>query len=277
MKFIRQFLFIFITGTLIASCNTSDQITTPISPPATTGYKSLFIGHSFFRPFANNIDDHAQSAGFTDHSQNVFIAGGENGAPEAFWNDSTKREQIQAILDEGNIELFGMTYHGTYPTITGYKNWVDYALIDNPDIQFFIAVPWMKNPGSYETSEMEGLWEDIHINTLHVMIDTLRTNYPNNIFYCIPYGHAAIELKGLHESGDLPDINNLISDFETSLFIDLGGHPGKILVELGVLIWLEAIYGVDLNSYEYNSDFTTDLRTIASEIMAAHDPVYNAF
>ncbi len=135
----------------------------------------------------------------------------------------------------------------------------------------------MGNPGSYETSEMEVLWEDFHTNTLHVMIDTLSADYPNNIFYCIPYGRAAIELKGLYESGDLSDVNNFIGDFETSLFIDLKGHPGKILVEFGVLIWLEAIYGVDLNSYEYNSDFTTDLRTMASEIMAAHDPVYNAF
>jgi hypothetical protein len=109
------------------------------------------------------------------------------------------------------------------------------------------------------------------------MIDTLRADYPNNIFYCIPYGRAAIELKGLHESGSLPDVSNLIGDFETSLFTDLGGHPGKILVELGVLIWLEAIYGVDLNSYEYSSDFTIDLRPIASEIMATHDSEYNAF
>ena len=68
-----------------------------------------------------------------------------------------------------------------------------------------------------------------------------------------------------------------MGDFETSLFVDTFGHPGKILVELGVLIWLEAIYGVDLNAYEYNSDFTTDLKTMASEIMAAHHPAYNAF
>jgi len=248
-----------------------------VSPPATTGYKSLFIGHSFFKPFADNIDDHAQAAGYTDHSQDVVYAGGANGSPEALWNHVTRRERIQAILDEGDLELFGMTYAGDYPTLTGYKNWVDYALIDNPDVQFFIGISWGRNPGSYETSEMDARWEDFETDTLHPMIDALRADYPNNTFYCIPYGRAALELILLYESGDLSDVSSFIGEFETSLFVDTTGHPGKILVELGVLVWLEAIYGVDLNLYEYDSDFATDLRAIASEIMATHDPVYNAF
>jgi len=223
------------------------------------------------------MNEHARLAGYTDHSQDVVTSGGATGSPEALWNNETKRLQIQAILDEGDIELFGMTYHPDYPAITGYKNWIDYALTCNPDVQFFIALPWVQNPGSYESSELAVLWEDFHTSTLHAMIDTLRADYPNNTLYCIPYGRAALDLQGLYESGNMTDVSRFIGDYDTSLFVDTLGHPGKILVEMGVLIWLEAIYGVDLNTYEYNSDFSTDLKTMASAIMAAHDPVYNAF
>jgi hypothetical protein len=89
---------------------------------ATTGYESLFIGHSFFRPIATGLPFHAAAAGFVDHDQTVLGAGGANGAPQALWEDPVKRAAIQAVLDTGNVELFGMTYASAYPTTEGYEN-----------------------------------------------------------------------------------------------------------------------------------------------------------
>ena len=96
------------------------------------GFNSLFIGHSFFRPFAEAMEGHAAAAGMTEHEQSVVFNGGANGAPEALWNNPSKRSDIQAVLDSGEVELFVMTYHPDYPTLIGYQNWIDYALEQNP-------------------------------------------------------------------------------------------------------------------------------------------------
>lgn len=89
------------------------------------GYTSLFMGHSFFRPVANGLAVHPLQAGIAGHSQTVFFAGGCNGAPLSLWNNPVKSAQIKAKLDTGNVELFGMTYHGCAPTTEGYELWID--------------------------------------------------------------------------------------------------------------------------------------------------------
>ncbi|NND67317.1 MAG: hypothetical protein HKN19_07010, partial [Halioglobus sp.] len=85
------------------------------------GFTSLFIGHSFFRPFAQGMPDYSAAAGITGHTQTIVFSGGASGAPEALWNNASKRAQIQGELDGGDIELFAMTYHPTYPGTIGYE------------------------------------------------------------------------------------------------------------------------------------------------------------
>ncbi|MEM9467801.1 MAG: S-layer homology domain-containing protein, partial [Actinomycetota bacterium] len=87
-----------------------------------TGFESLFIGHSFFRPMALQMADLAPAAGFADHEQTVIFSGGASGAPLGLWNQPAKRAEIQGVLDSGTVELFGMTYHPTHPTLEGYTN-----------------------------------------------------------------------------------------------------------------------------------------------------------
>ena len=62
----------------------------------------------------------------------------------------------------------------------------------------------------------------------------------------------------------------------TSIFTDNLGHPGTILIDLGILVWLPAIYGVDLTNYSYGPTYSIDLKPIAQSIMDDHDPDYNA-
>ena len=93
----------------------------------------------------------------TGHSQNVELSGGASGAPLALWNDAAHRANIQAVLDSGDVDVFGMTCcdwqltPGGDPvldpegnpilSLEGWQTWFDYALAQNPDTEFFIGYP----------------------------------------------------------------------------------------------------------------------------------------
>lgn len=245
-------------------------------PDAITGFESLFIGHSFFRPFADGLDDHTAATGFPDHAQQVVFSGGASGAPEGLWNNPAKRAEIQAILDDGDIELFGMTYHPSYPSLTGYRNWVDYALEANPDTRFFVAMPWLPDPGTYDAGVYAATWHLAHEALGHGIIDSLRAEYPGVDFYGIPYGQAAVELFSRYDAGQLPDVESLVSTNGDGVFRDAFGHADDILVDLGTLVWLRAIYGVELADYDHDPGYITDLMALADQIMDEHDPAYDA-
>ena len=241
-----------------------------------TGFNALFIGHSFFRPFAEGMPDHADRSGIDNHQQEVVFAGGPNGAPEALWNNSSKREEIQSILNAGDVELFVMTYHPDYPTLTGYRNWIDYALEQNADTRIAVAMPWGTYPEDFDTSTYESLWEAYYAGEYADGIDALRRMYPQTELFSIPYGQSAIELRKLLDAGELPEVENMTSADRSGIYTDQLGHAGDILIELGRLVWLRAIYGIDLEDYPYESGYSVDLREIATVIMDEHDPEYDA-
>ena len=91
---------------LLTSC-TKEENPEPIQ---TQGYNMLLIGHSFFRPYAENLDNLATEANLYKHNSTIVFRGGENGRPINFWNDSTSEEHqlIKSTFDQGNIEVFGM-------------------------------------------------------------------------------------------------------------------------------------------------------------------------
>ena len=127
------------------SCNKDDnQIGETTQPIETQGYKMLLIGSSFFKPYAEKLDDLSIIAGFENHSSTRIIRGGDNGRPINFWNDSNSNEhlQIKAALDAGNIDIFGMTAGNEAEDRTeGHRAWINYALQNNPNIIIFIAIP----------------------------------------------------------------------------------------------------------------------------------------
>lgn len=262
-----------VTG---AAGATVDPLIAIFRPDINTGFNSLFIGHSFFEPFAAGMPSHAAQTGFSTHSQNIVFGGAGSGAPQALWENAGKRLQIQGILDEGEVDLFGMTYHYDYPSLEGYRNWVGYALEKNPDTRFFIGLPWLPSPGISDAASYAADWAELHVSVSHSIVDSLREEFPGVDFYCIPYGQAAVELRNLFAAGNLPDVESFVSASGDALFRDSFGHADDILEDLGRLIWLRAIYGVDLQTYAYDPGYQTDLKAIAQAIMDAHDPVYNA-
>ena len=244
------------------------------------GFKSLFIGHSFFSPVARGMPDLVAGAGIAGHSQLVVFSGGNTGSPLALWNDPTKSAEIKAYLDGGDVELFGMTYASS-ETGEGYENWINYALEKNPTTRFFIGIPWFTFPSLTADSAIYlNNYKTTYTTTWRDYMDDLRALDPGVDIFSIPYGQAAGELRVLFDAGNLPNspgsVVNLTGPAESSIFIDALGHGGSITLALSRLVWLNAIYDVDLLTTTigtYSNDFKAIAQTV---IMDAHDPAYDA-
>lgn len=244
--------------------------------PPDQGFQSLFIGHSFFKPFADGMSNYTAAAGIPGHSQTVIFSGGATGAPQALWENAAKRAQIQGVLDSGEVELFGMTFHPSYPSTEGYENWIDYALAKNPNTRIFLALPWLTDPANYDAATYASTWAGAHGGFWLDFVDSIRALYPGVDIFSLPYGQSAGELRLLFADNNLPDTQHLIGSASNSIFTDSLGHPGNILRDLGRLVWVSAIYDVDLSTYSYGPSYTTDLNAIAASILAGHDPAYSA-
>ncbi len=252
----------------------------------TQGYNMLLIGNSFFRPYAERLDILALEAGFENHNSTTIIRGGENGRPINFWNDSNSPEhnQIKAALDQGNIELFGMTAgHEMENPTEGHRAWIEYALQNNPDVNIFIAIPQIDYPADWEERA-----EEFGFNTIYELydyfvddlvhnsiVDQLREEFPTTTIFTIPTGRVSNRLDLMNMNDELLDDITRFGPIETSLFTDEKGHQGDIIREAGGLLWLKSIYDVDLSSFEYDTGFETDLHAIAQEVSNNHDSNYS--
>ena len=252
----------------------------------TEGYEMLLIGNSFFRPYAEKLDELAIEAGFENHSSTRIIRGGDNGRPINFWNDSTTVEhnQIKATLDQGTIDFFGMTAgHEPDDRIEGHRAWIEYALQSNPDINIFIAIPQIDFPADWdERAEEFGFDSILELYPFFVndivhdsMVDQLRIEFPSTNIFTIPTGWTSVHLDQMNMNNQLLDNITRFGPQETSLFTDDKGHQGDIIREAGGLLWLKSIYDVDLNMFDYDTGFETDLKAIAETIVNGHDPNYS--
>lgn len=251
-----------------------------ISCGGTSAPEELFMGHSFFKPFAQNMEDLQESQGYNPRSSELVFSGGQNGAPQALWEDDRNRRTIQGLLDGGNVELFAMTYEGTYPSEEGYHNWIGYALQRNPDVQFVLALPWLDYPESEDYVDAKSYadtWHSAHDTDWLDLVNSLRNAYPNNEFISLPYGQSAVELRNLFEADSLPDIDALTSNTDDAssendrgIFVDAKGHADQILVDLGTLVWGEVLYGIEASNDLIDASYQTDLAAIATAIVDEH-------
>lgn len=233
-----------------------------------SGYRSIFMGHSFFAPIARELPFHMTQLGFSDYIQHVESSPGETGTPLALWQDDGHRTNVQSLLDTGDIELLAMT---ASPVLEGYTVWVDYALSKNPNTKFVIGTPWLDFPAdyfdaeSYETTIKEAIETKIQVD-----IETLRMLYPEVEFINLSYAFAATELRHMLEAEQLPGVTELIgTNPETSLFRDTKGHGHEdgLLLDLAELIWLTSIYDINLANYQYDSGHGIDLKQVAQDIV----------
>lgn len=247
-------------------------------PEPGDGLNALYIGHSFGRPFAEDLTGVASDAGI-DHSQNIVFSGGASGAPQALWDDVGHRTEIQGLLDGGDIDVLIMICcsesfieDGTEPAI---RLWMDYALAQNPDTAFALSMLWIDFPESYaDSTEYGDLWHEAH-GVWHELIASLREDYPGVEINCLPHGHAAVELRHIFEAGELSEVDELRRSNRDNegIFTDEKGHADDILRDLGGLIWLRSLYDVDLTGHPIGEDYETDLIGLAERILAEDDYV----
>ena len=243
------------------------------------GKKVLYIGHSFGRPFARELPSFVEMAGIDNHVQEIVFRGGPNGSPQSLWEDPKVRVEIQDILAEGDTDLLVMiccseNFLESRQSDWAVENWIDYAVSVNPDTDFALALPWPDYPEDYENNEAysERIIE-AHASAWHPFIDDLRALYPQSEIKSIFHGRAAVELRGLFESGSLPEISKMTSKRPPGLFTDRKGHAGQILLDLGTLIWLGTIYDIDMNDFPVSElkingeSYETDLLGMAQEIL----------
>tara|TARA_B100001287_G_C22603320_1_gene491500 strand:+ start:152 stop:1000 length:849 start_codon:yes stop_codon:yes gene_type:complete len=279
----RKIIFIIASLMLVfASCDNDEGSSQSIK---TDGYNILLIGNSFFRPYAEKLDDLSTIAGLENHISTLITRGGENGRPINFWNDSNRIEhlQIKATLDAGNIDIFGMTAgHDPEDRIEGHRAWINYALQQNPSIKIFIAIPQIDFPADWEQRAEEYGFDNIvelydyFVNDIvhQEMVDQLRDEFPSVEIFTIPTGWTSVNLDQMNSNNELLDDISRFGPQPSSLFTDPKGHQGDIIREAGSLLWLSSIYGIDLSNFSYETGFNTDLQEIAEQINYNHDPDY---
>ena len=282
----RKNLWIVAFMIVFLSCNKEDD---PLEETLETqGYNMLLIGNSFFKPYAQKLDEMAVDAGFVNHISTRITRGGDNGRPINFWNDSDSAEHsiIKATLDQGDINIFGMTAGHDFdnPTdrIEGHRAWINYALQNNPNIKIFIAIPQIDFPADWEQRAQEYGFDtiqelyDYFVNDIvhNEMVDILRIEFPSTKIFTIPTGWTSVNLDQMNINNELLDDITRFGPQSTSLFVDNKGHQGDIVRETGSLLWLNNIYGVDLNTFSYETGFNTDLHEIAKQISDSHDSNY---
>lgn len=282
----KKLFFLFVTMLVCFSCHDDNNQTNDNTQPLQNeGYNMLLIGNSFFKPYAEKLDDLSTIAGFENHNSTRITRGGDNGRPINFWNDSNSNEhlQIKAALDQGNIDIFGMTA-GNEPEdrTEGHRAWINYALENNPDISIFIAIPQIDFPANWEERAQEYGFDtiqelyDYFVNDIvhNEMVDQLRIEFPSTNIFTIPTGWTSVYLDQMNTDNELSDDITRFGPQATSLFVDNKGHQGDIIREAGALLWLKSIYSVDLNTFSYDTGFNTNLNEIVNQIEDSHDPNY---
>ena len=105
-------------------------------------------------------------------------------------------------------EVFGMTA-GLLPDnpIDGFKEWIAYALQNNPDITIFLSIPPVDFPADWDQraedngfGSIEELYEYFINETVHqTLVDPLRAKFPSTTIFTIPTGWAAFNLAQMQE------------------------------------------------------------------------------
>jgi hypothetical protein len=243
----------------------------------TQGQTCLFIGHSFFVPVSNSFNALARRAKIAGHSQTSVFRGGKNGAPKSLWDHKESREKIQATLDSGKVDLLGMTYFDpSNSSLPHYRQWIDYALAKNPKTEFFIGFAWGKttrNDKRRSLAEYDFAGKIYHAFVHNEIILKLRALYPETTITCCYYGMASNELWRMQEAGELPGID--LVGKTNAVYKDKMGHAGEVLLKVAGLVWLNAIYNIDIATFApTDSSLKFDYKAVALRVIA-NDKAHN--
>jgi len=269
------------TTTVPAPTTTATDVSTTTIPVSTTttipveaevcgieGLEALYIGHSFGRPFAANLESITGLAGIDGHEQHIIFKGGEGGAPQAMWEAPEQQALIMERLDTGTVDVVvmiccsqefkdsaGQSDHAIFDISA-------YALEQNPDTRIGLAMPWLDFPSSYASVDDHRAVIDAVWPLYQQLAGRVSSELGAEVF-AFYHGAAVFEVRALFEQGLLSDVTNLIGPRSDSVFTDEKGHAGTLAKDAGTLVWLHAIYGVDPLDLPPFNNYDVDIREIA--------------
>jgi hypothetical protein len=283
-------LFIVACGGAIEEASVEDTVTTELEITSTTfaiettsttiddskdiaGLTVLYAGHSFGRPFAENLTKTAKFAGIKDHEQRIVFRGGTNGAPQAMWEDPTAQNEIKNSLNDGNVDIVILIccsqelVESNGQSDKAIVEIMEYALSKNPNTKFGLSAPWADFPENYIDANEHRLQTDTAYPRYQQFAKSLSNLFPDVDIFTFYHGAAIYELRDLFEKGMLQDVDNLVGPERNSIFTDKKGHAGLLAKDTGSLIWLNAIYGINPMDIPKIEKYKLDIREVAAEVL----------
>lgn len=180
--------------------------------------------------------------------------------------------------------------HNSYNPIEGYKDWIECALQNNPNMNIFIPLAPFDFPNGdpngtpldWNTLASDNGFSSIvdmynfYINEIshNDIVDQLHIEFPSTKIFTISTGQATFNLYQMNMDGVLLNQIEMFSPRETSIFTNQKGHSENIIRETSGLIWLNTIYNTNLSTYTYQTRFNTDLQEIAKQTTNSHNLNY---
>ena len=237
------------------------------------GLEVLYMGHSFGRPFAENMEAAADLADIEGHNQLIVSRGGEKGAPQAMWEAPKVQAEIKATLNTGTVDVLIMICCSKELLNSGFaESWAEleiaeYALAQNPDTRIGLAMPWVDFPRNFNDAAEHREQTDDGYQAFQVFAEQLSADLGGADVFTFYHGAAIYELRDMFEQGALPEIESLIGPKATSIFTDEKGHAGLLAKDTGTLIWLNAIYGIDPLDVAMVDNYEVDIRQVAASAL----------
>ena len=260
-----------------ASTTTTSLAEAPVQSRV-EGLTVLYAGHSFGRPFASNMDEATRLAGIEGHEQRVVFRGGENGAPQAMWDDRDVQSLIKEQLDDGAVDVVILICCSTeFRETAGQSDQavsdqaileiVAYALAQNPETRFGLAMPWADFPSEYATVEEHRAITDAAYLRYRQLAENISEASNGVEVFAFYHGAAVYEIRAGFEEGLIPELANLVGPRRSSVFFDEKGHAADMAIDAGTLIWLNAIYGINPLELPPVDEYAADIREIAASAL----------
>ena len=261
----------------------SAATTPPADAAVQDGLTVLYAGHSFGRPFAEEMADATRRAGIAGHEQRVVFRGGEKGSPQAMWEDPNVQALIKEQLDDGAVDLVVLICcssefrEAASPGNHVIKDHtlsdqaileiVAYAVAQNPETRFGLAMPWADFPGEYATAADHRALTDAAYPLYQQLAENISEASQGVDVFTFYHGTALYEIRSRFEQGLIPELMALVGPKSSSVFTDAKGHAATMAKDTGTLIWLDAIYGVDPLDMPPDQSYDVDIRDIAASAL----------
>ena len=221
------------------------------------------------------MDEATRLAGIEGHEQRVVRRGGENGNPQAMWEDPDVQSLIKEQLDDGAVDVviliccsreFRETAGHSDEAVSDQAilEIVAYALAQNPETRIGLAMPWADYPNDYATADEHRAIIDAAYPRYQQLAENISEASNGAEVFTFYHGAAVYEVRIRFEQGLIPELTNLIGPRRSSVFADRKGHAANMAKDAGTLIWLDAIYGIEPLELPPIERYAIDIREIAA-------------